>query len=141
MRELSPQEEAFLARALGEGASGSGYRNSRDGRALLSPIERASAMAKRTLRYLPLAIGSLTLALAALATYLYIWGREFFKVSEMEKMRDEGTLLVLDDTANSWVRGSLDFFGAMPWIILGLVLLGILLMGATMLLTRKKNDG
>lgn len=141
MRELSPQEEAFLARAVGESSTGRQTVGGSSGWAALSPFGRLSSMAANALRYLPLTIGVVTLALAAFATYLYIWGREFFKLSEMERMRDEGTLLVLDDTANSWVKGSLELFGAMPWIILALVFVGLLLMGITMLLTRKKKDG
>lgn len=98
-------------------------------------------MLSSLVRYLPLAIGAFTLLVAGLATYLYLWGRDFFKISEVERMNNDGTLALMDSTSGGWMAEILDVFDAAPWIILGTIVVGILLMGLSMLLIRKRKNG
>lgn len=143
MRELSAQEQAFLELNLPEGHS-----SADSSPALRRRQQVGSSIGSRLLStlggllsYLPLAIGIGTLAVAGLATYLYIWGRDFFKVSDVERLSADGTLKLMDSTSGSWFTGTIQIFEIAPWIILGTVVVGILLMGLSMLLLRKRKDG
>jgi len=91
------------------------------------------------LSYIPLAIGLITLFVAGVATYLYIWGRDFFKIADVERLNADGTLALMDSTSGGWIVDTLHFFNLAPWLILGTVVLGTLLMGLSMLLVRKRN--
>lgn len=150
MRELSDREQAFLRGSLPEGAETVGTGSSSESHSS-GPASRkgrprrASSRLTQTLgsvlRYLPLAIGTVTLLIAAFATYLYIWGRSFFKVSEIERLNEDGTLGLMDSTSGSWVRETLKVFELAPLAILGTVILGLLLMGLSMILVRKRENG
>ena len=139
MRELSARERAFLDRNLPEGHHPEDEAPARPRGGARSQRSRLGDVLGAVLSYLPLAIGVLTLSIAGLATYLYIWGRDFFKLSELEKLSSDGTLALMDSTSGGWLAGTLQFFSVAPWIILGIVVVGILLMGLSMLLVRKRN--
>jgi len=141
MRELSARERAFLEKKLpgsttgGRATATSQGRLSRD----LSPVTRFASLLSAVIVYIPLIIGSITLVLSALLGYLYLWGRNFFKVSDVERLNSDGTIGLMDKTSKSWLQGTLDLFNMAPWLILGTIILGIILMGVSMLLVRKRN--
>lgn len=143
MRELSEQEKAFLEVSLPEGTQSQASRSRprRKRHAGSAVGSRLFSTLRLFLSYIPLAIGIGTLAIAALATYLYIWGRDFFKISEVERLNADGTLELLDSASGDWFADTLQIFAAAPWVILCTVIGGILLMGLSMLLVRKNTDG
>lgn len=138
MRELSPRELAFLEVNLPEGESLEDLSPSRAKRLGRSRLSRTIS---GLLDYIPMAVGILTLLVAALATYLYIWGRDFFKVSDVQRLSNEGTLSLMDSTSGGWLTDTLQFFTIAPWIILAAVVFGILLMGLSMVLLGKRKHG
>jgi len=141
MRELSARERAFLEKKLpgsttgGRATATSQGRSSRD----LSPVSKLASLVRTVIVYIPLIIGGITLLLSALLGYLYIWGRDFFKVSDVERLSSDGTIGLMDKTSKGWLQGTLDLFNLAPWVILGTIVLGIVLMGLSMLLLRKRN--
>lgn len=141
MRELSARERAFLEKRLpgsttgGRATAASQGRPSRD----LSPVTRLASLLKTVIAYIPLIIGGATLLFSAVLGYLYIWGRDFFKVSDVERLSSDGTIGLMDKTSRGWLQGTLDLFNLAPWLILGTIILGIILMGLSMLLLRKRN--
>jgi len=139
MRELSPRELAFLAQSLPEGEVLRDPSSPRVRRKSRIRRSRLSSTLGSLLSYLPLAIGILTLIVAGLSTYLYVWGRDFFKIGEVERLNSEGTLALMDRTSGGWLADTLQFFNMAPWLILGTVVFGIVLMGLSMLLLRKRN--
>lgn len=144
MRELSAQERAFLKASLPEGSQSGRIEDSvqtRGRRRMANPLGRISSTLGSLLSYLPLAIGIATLVVAAVATYLYIWGRDLFKVAEIERMSAEGTLGLMEKTMGQSIEDILSVFNAAPWVILGTVVLGILLMGLSMLIIGKRRNG
>ena len=108
---------------------------------MAGPLEKLSSAFGSLLSYIPLAIGISTLVIAAIATYLYIWGRDLFKISELERMGSEGTLGLMEETMGQSMEDILSVFNAAPWVILGTVVLGILLMGLSMLIVGKRRNG
>lgn len=144
MRELSAREKSFLKANLPEGVAidPSGRPPQRTSRRRApATLGRLGSALSSLLRYLPLAIGVATLVLAAVATYLYIWGRDLFKISELERMSAEGTLGLMEETMGQSMEDILSIFAAAPWVILGIVVLGILLMGLSMLIVGKRRNG
>lgn len=144
MRELSAQERAFLKANLPEGSpvdSGGTLSQRAPRRRMAGPLEKLSSAFGSLLSYIPLAIGISTLVIAAIATYLYIWGRDLFKISELERMGSEGTLGLMEQTMGQSMEDILSVFDAAPWVILGTVVLGILLMGLSMLIVGKRRNG
>lgn len=136
MRELSERERAFLRSKVP-----SEREQAYELRARRSPARnfggRLATLGLSLLRYLPLLIGSLTLIGAGVATYLYLWGLDLFKIPDLERMEDEGSLGLVDGSSEGWIQGVLQIFAVAPWIILGLVVLGTCLMGLSMILVRK----
>jgi len=139
MRELSTRERAFLERRLPGSTTGGTTASQGRYSASLSPLDRVGSLLRTVVNYIPLVIGSITLLFAALIGYLYIWGRDFFKISEVDRLNSDGTLKLMDKTSRGWLQGTLDFFDAAPWIILGTIVVGLLLMGLSMILVRKRN--
>lgn len=140
MRELSSRELAFLKQTMPDGSAGEG--------GVTDAPRRTSASGSRLgqtlgmlLSYLPLAIGILTLIVASVAIYLYVWGRDFFKISEVERMSADGTIALMDSTSGGWFADTLQVFNLAPWIILGAVVLGIVLMALSMVLVGKRKNG
>jgi len=143
MRELSSRELAFLEQSLPEGEELQDPKQPRPSRRGRSRIRssRLSTTLGGLLSYLPLAIGALTLIVAGVASYLYVWGRDFFKIGEVERLNSDGTLALMDSTSGGWLADTLQIFSMAPWVILGTVLIGILLMGLSMVLLGKRKDG
>lgn len=138
MRELSEREKDFLAKSLpSEAPASSGGKL----RSSYSPVAKFSRIFSTTLRWLPLGIGLLTLLLAALGGYLYLWGRDFFKVETIGSLESDGTLGFIDETTSSWFTGIADIFEMAPWIILAALILGIVLMAVSMVLIGKRRNG
>jgi len=141
MREFSARERAFLEKKLPgstTGGTATATSQGRPGRDL-SPITRFGSLFGTLIAYTPLVIGSITLIFSALLGYLYLWGRNFFKVSDVERLSSDGTIGLMDETSRGWLQGTLDLFNMAPWLILGTIILGIILMGVSMLLVRKRN--
>ena len=144
MRELSARERAFLRANLPEGSpvdSGKSASPRVPRRRMAGPLGKLSSTLGSLVSYIPLAIGIGTLVIAAIATYLYIWGRDLFKISELERMGSEGTLGLMEETMGQSMEDILSVFNAAPWVILGTVVLGILLMGLSMLIVGKRRNG
>jgi len=142
MRELSARERAFLQSSLPDGEDGAPSEKPSSPRFRFDPKSastRIFEMVGSILSYLPLVIGAFTLLLGAVATYIYFWGREFFKVSEVERMSADGTFNLMDKTSSGWLESTLQIFSVAPWVILATVIVGTALMGLSMILVRKRN--
>lgn len=142
MRELSAKERAFLQGSLPDGRDETPQRVSSSFGFRFDPRSSAArlfGLAKTIMSYVPLALGALTLLFGAVATYIYLWGRDFFKVSEVERLSSNGTLGLMDKTSSGWLESTLQIFSAAPWVILGTVIVGTTLMGLSMILLRNRN--
>lgn len=141
MRELSEQEKNFLRKTLPEQ---SGLEETKKRRAVSKHSllgNRLGPIVNVLFTYLPLTIGLITVVFSSLATYLYIWGRDLFKVSEIERMNVEGTLNFMDSTTQNWFEETLEIFAIAPWAILSFFVLGVALMGLSILLIGKRRNG
>lgn len=134
MRELSKEEKAFLERSV---ASRETFQRPRGIKS------RFTALIGTFVRYIPLAIGLITLGLSGFVTYLYFWIQNYFganSLQNMEEMKISGALALADPQAAAWINEILKIYTVMPWVIFGLLFLGIILMGLSIVLIgRKKN--
>lgn len=143
MRELSDQEKVFLKNAIPEDLDSEAKTRQRKSRSRQSSFfgNKLESMFRALIDYLPLAIGFITVLVSSLAIYLYIWGRDLFKLSELERMNKEGTLSIMDSSTKSWFEDTLDIFTIAPWVILAVFIFGVLLMGLSIILIGKRKRG
>lgn len=141
MRELSEQEKNFLRKTLPkqEQVEKTKEKSFSPKQSILG--DRLGPVVNGFLSYLPLSIGLITVVFSSLATYLYIWGKDLFKVSELERMNLEGTLGFMDTTTQSWFEETLKIFSLAPWVILGCFIFGVTLMGISIVLIGKRRNG
>lgn len=140
MRELSERERVFLAKTLPPEALASSSDH-QPARGSYSPVAKVSRAFSTVLRWFPLVIGILTLLFAALGGYLYLWGRDFFKVETITGLESDGTLGLMDSDTSAWFTGIADVFEVAPWAILGALVLGTVLMAVSMVLIGKRRNG